>query len=132
MKNKKEAASIQQNNSSEYDLGASLFTKYVKKKASLQQTNSYQQFNINDVSVVGKQHPINSTIDSNIQYQQRPSQLKSSQIQFAQPNIQIMKNKGSSLAVTTQNRMDVSHIGANERPQKHSIESAEPVAARPL
>lgn len=53
MKNKKEAVSIQQNNSSEYDLGASLFTKYVKKKASLQQTNSYQQFNIND-GVVGK------------------------------------------------------------------------------
>ena len=42
--NKKEASSIQQNNSSEYDLGASLFTKYVKKKASLQQANSYQQF----------------------------------------------------------------------------------------
>ena len=38
----------QHNNSSEYDLGASLFTKYVKKKASLQQTNSYQQFTIND------------------------------------------------------------------------------------
>lgn len=34
--------SIQQNKtSSEYDLGATLFTKYVKKKASLQQTNSY-------------------------------------------------------------------------------------------
>ena len=72
MKNKKEAVSIQQNNSSEYDLGASLFTKYVKKKASLQQTNSYQQFNIND-GVVGKQHPINSTIESNMQYQGRPS-----------------------------------------------------------
>ena len=67
MKNKKETVSIQQNNSSEYDLGASLFTKYVKKKASLQQTNSYQQFNINDMAG-GNQHPINSTIDSNVQY----------------------------------------------------------------
>lgn len=55
MKSKKDTASIQQQNShsSEYDLGASLFTKYVKKKASLQQNNSLQQFNINEGVSVG-------------------------------------------------------------------------------